>query len=714
MAESQARVTKPTRPIACNYCRVKKIRCDGTSPCRNCVLHDEECVYSTRRRRRPRKEDAGGVDERLARIEALLQATENGSRLQSSRAQAWEHTYQGLYSGSHTLPTPLSPPVTEISGESRHSVCVQIPPAPSPSLERDTQPRQQTAVTLGIPYELISPSTVEPDGDERISDGTEPTQDDQSSVYSGEMSNWEYHGPRTFLSICSKPGSQWVIDRTGHAEFLESAMILTRYITRRLKIEKRLASARNPEPNTEMANRFSTAYFEHAREVPFTIVNRTWFEGRLKAYQNGHITDDDPAWYALRNAVYASGARIEVSKTGTFHDAYQTAWAFFSNSLSVHTELLYFRTSLMAVQALTIMAYFSEAIGNPCLEYMLSTITMRLAYSKGLHRQPISSWNISRDEQIHRSNLFWANFCLEKVCSTRSGRPSMIDDDLVNCHLPQNNPSGGFSSSTYVIALTRHARLASQIAKRLSQAINQPPDALARTISELSVSLDSLKCFLQQFLDVDRPTDHCKPGANLDLQQVTYIRMAYYVAVFDLRTTLTYPWSQQLLSQTDHETLRVQVQKSTEIVAKTARDAILSTQFLRLDATTSILVAFHGPMYALINLFIHVLRAPDLPTAQSDVTLLEIGAAHFLRLDYATASEIPCSFAKDLVSLARSTVAKSKSAPQVPNDFTGEWNSEHAMAPPTEVAVAEPDTATGSAHGCLADVSRSIWPFHQP
>ena len=165
----------------------------------------------------------------------------------------------------------------------------------------------------------------------------------------------------------------------------------------------------------------------------------------------------------------------------------------------------------------------------------------------------------------------------------------MIDDDNISCQLPRTDLASNLSDSAYASALTRQAQLVSRIAKRLSEALNRPPDVLARTMLELDESLDSLKTFLQQFVDFESPVDNCKAGANLSLQQSIHIRMAHYIAVFDLHTTLTYPWSQRILGQAAYEILRDQIQRSMEIVAKTARDAILATQFLRLDATTSIL-----------------------------------------------------------------------------------------------------------------------------
>lgn len=65
-------------------------------------------------------------------------------------------------------------------------------------------------------------------------------------------------------------------------------------------------------------------------------------------------------------------------------------------------------------------------------------------------------------------------------------------------------------------------------------------------------------------------------------------------------------------------------------------------------------------MYALINLFIHILQNPDLPTVQSDLALMDIGAAHFARLEFATDSEIPIAFAKEIAALARTAVKYNK------------------------------------------------------
>jgi hypothetical protein len=101
------------------------------------------------------------------------------------------------------------------------------------------------------------------------------------------------------------------------------------------------------------------AYFEHSFDAMLGVVDRSAFESRLRSYlEQEKTTHDDPAWYALRHTVYASGCRIALSKLSSstpFAEAQEQAWRFFENALSVHTELVYCTTGLLAVQALAAM-----------------------------------------------------------------------------------------------------------------------------------------------------------------------------------------------------------------------------------------------------------------------------------------------------------------------------------------------------------------------
>ena len=92
-------------------------------------------------------------------------------------------------------------------------------------------------------------------------------------------------------------------------------------------------------------------------------MSRHHFEARLRRhYAQNNMIDDDPAWYALRHTVYASGYRLKMSSmpySNTSEEIQGKAWRYFEKAMSVHNELLYCSTGLMAVQALTAMVRIS-------------------------------------------------------------------------------------------------------------------------------------------------------------------------------------------------------------------------------------------------------------------------------------------------------------------------------------------------------------------
>jgi hypothetical protein len=105
------------------------------------------------------------------------------------------------------------------------------------------------------------------------------------------------------------------------------------------------------------------AYFDHSFDASLGLVSREAFGARLRHHfaRNDEV-DDDPAWYALRNTVYASGYRLSSSNmpySNMVGEIQGQAWRYFEKALAVHTELLYGSTGLMAVQALTAMVRLS-------------------------------------------------------------------------------------------------------------------------------------------------------------------------------------------------------------------------------------------------------------------------------------------------------------------------------------------------------------------
>lgn len=193
-----------------------------------------------------------------------------------------------------------------------------------------------------------------------------------NSIYSPENSDWEYHGPGAFLSLCSKPSVDWVAERTGSAEFAQIARNFSRSTTKPLKMDEKINADRVPEPDMATAFRYSQLYFEKVPDISYNIVIRSQFEARLKAFHNtsggASKQDDGVSWYALRNAIYAHGARYELGQGGysaNYTRAQITGWQFFENAMSKYTELCFCRTGLMAVQALLCMVRQIPCVSLP-------------------------------------------------------------------------------------------------------------------------------------------------------------------------------------------------------------------------------------------------------------------------------------------------------------------------------------------------------------
>lgn len=90
------------------------------------------------------------------------------------------------------------------------------------------------------------------------------------------------------------------------------------------------------------------------------VIHRSNFEARLNAHLDSgdNDTETDPAWYALRNTVYAFGARTTTnrdSQTNGWAEAQLHGWKYFQNAFSVHSDLVYSWSSVPAVQAVFCM-----------------------------------------------------------------------------------------------------------------------------------------------------------------------------------------------------------------------------------------------------------------------------------------------------------------------------------------------------------------------
>ncbi|KIW84902.1 hypothetical protein Z517_00290 [Fonsecaea pedrosoi CBS 271.37] len=544
------------------------------------------------------------------------------------------------------------------------------------SQETSKQPRMQTPLAPGLPR-----TTDAHEGPIDAFDNQDLGQE-ENSLYATDTLNFEYYGPRCMMSFYSQPAVDWIVLKVESPEYNSSVKRLVQESARMLKMNH--------------------AYFEEGSDLAWGLVERPVFESRLRAHFSGAHTPvtDDKGWYALRNIIWAHGCQIVLSKTRAFHDTLQASWALFQNALSVHTEIMFLHTSLMGVQALISMAYFSESMGEVSLQYTLCTDALRLACSKGLHRQPSHSWKIPPHEVRHRNWIFWSIYCLEKQICTRSGRPSIMDDDEISCQVPQTVPSGLPSDTLYCHTLIKMMQLASTARKQLSsaRALRQTTDQLFQAVHNLREELAEFKNSVQQHICLDDAIDVARLPAGMTLRQAQSLQSHYFCLVLDINTPLTYPWLDVSTYVAGNMMAASQVHASYNDVVQVSRAAILAARQVHIDGGCAALIARYAPLYSFFNLFIHIIRDTTLSTVPSDLLLLDLTLGYFSNLELTTGLQLPRLFVREMCHFARLAVKhqersqKSTTEPEISKEI--EANESFQPAPLTNSTLSIGDTDT--------------------
>ncbi|KIX06974.1 uncharacterized protein Z518_04950 [Rhinocladiella mackenziei CBS 650.93] len=488
----------------------------------------------------------------------------------------------------------------------------------------------------------------------------------KSSRYSEDSQSIipEHYGPGCWLSVCSPSGLAWVQQRAGADDFASIAADLTAAWAKQLKLERDEPTLRSPEPGAELAWRYSHAYFERSVDSLFEVVYRPEFEWHLRGHLENTYRNDDPAWYALRNAVYASGCRLyhSANHAACFTRIQDEAWRYFSNALSVHSELLLRSPSQRAVRALLAMALFAEGLGSPALGSGLIANAMLLSQSLGLHRKVIVLESALDTETLKRLWLFWAVYCCEKSIARRTGRPSVIDDDDIGCGIPTVVHSRSTIDPAAVRCIIRSCQISSRICKRL-MSVRSLEGQLMKVLDIVTDCDKQLRSWKDSLPVAIRPQDRLKQfQVSRDTSSLAQILLhcSYYDLVMVLHAPFAYPWMTKHLCSDTNTNLRTrvnaQIAQSSEATVEAARNIIVMARNFEINGANTHAFMLHYPMHAFINLFIYVIQFPHMKSVRTDLALLDMAAGYFGQMDFVTGSKLSFPFARDIATFGRQTV----------------------------------------------------------
>ncbi|KAH0844475.1 putative fungal specific transcription protein [Fonsecaea pedrosoi] len=488
-----------------------------------------------------------------------------------------------------------------------------------------------------------------------------------------------------WLSICSGPGIAWICQKHRSDEFAEIAEEMKASWARQLKLEHTQPMSQSAEPEPSLAWLYCEAYFERSVDNLWESVYRLEFEQHLRSHLAGKGQGDDPAWYALRNVVYAGGCRMYRSQfpEANSSDVQRESWSYFSNSLSVHSELLLTRPTMLSVRALLTMALFAEGLASPALSSGLASNAALLAQSLGLHRKRVDADAAEHSEALQSTWLFWAVYCTEKHIAQRCGQPSLIDDDDISCDIPETVHPGSTIEPETLTYIIQTCRFYHQISKQMltTRALEEPPERMLSLVEQFDNQLQAWKESIPLHL---RPTDFLKqfkmPG-NRKLLGLMTAHCSFYDLVMAAHSTFLYPWVIESFSEYGDTELAQRIQKqihvSSHLVANAARSLIVVVRSLDMDSVGTQSFALHFPMRAFVNLFVFVLQNLRSPSVQSDLALLDVAAGFFGQMEFITGSKISFPFARDVAALARSVVAE---AQRTSSEVSGQMNRNVQMS----------------------------------
>lgn len=224
-------------------------------------------------------------------------------------------------------------------------------------------------------------------------------------------------GRCTPLSILTREGVEWIKNRSGEANCLNSLLSNTKFDSPwahwRPDVFYDVFSSKVFKPLPPRAEVFSLLedYFGTVNPI-FPLYHRKTFM-QLVEWQYTQQTCDDAARWASINIILALAYEYRFSNSQKSEKDREKAWLYYKNALSVYPELVLRRTDLLSVQALLGMALFLRGNSGTQATVPVVTAAIRASHRMGLHRE-ISRPHLSRDEQQQRRKVFWIAYFFDQ------------------------------------------------------------------------------------------------------------------------------------------------------------------------------------------------------------------------------------------------------------------------------------------------------------
>ncbi|OAP55185.1 hypothetical protein AYL99_10885 [Fonsecaea erecta] len=455
--------------LACEACRLRKSRCDGSKPpCSGCRDRRTECFYVPwRARASVAKEYIEQLEGRNRDLERNLQSFLGGQNPSQDVSQSKvDATGEPLSAASVNQPVfpDRGPPISQRGREENHPVQNSIPSQPVGSSDPGTAAAAgvlevassravvEAANTAGtdstLPSQLAHDTLeenppsgwVENDDSGNVSD---EVKDERDIGESGSTTHPGYFGESSMVAFMSTVRSNESGNRASPSVRsyrpsdgsppVSSVQRLARYVSGR-ELDDCLAL-----PQRYVADRLVNAYFTYIDTIlPFihepsfrAKYDRTW-----QPYAENAGSEDvrDLSWLALLNLVFAFGS--EYADSSQRGPGCLSSSRFFKRSTTILFSQVFHSANLETIQTLLLTSHYLQGTNNLNKCWSVVGLCIRLAHGMGLHLDP-SRWHISHVEQEFRRRLWWGCYVVDCMLSLRYGRPPSDLDKTSDVRLPE-------------------------------------------------------------------------------------------------------------------------------------------------------------------------------------------------------------------------------------------------------------------------------------
>ncbi|KAI7905506.1 fungal-specific transcription factor domain-containing protein [Cokeromyces recurvatus] len=383
---------------ACEQCRRKKVKCDGSSPlCNNCQVLGLSCLYKeSTKKRGPPKGYIEAIEGRLHRLEALL-----GSIIQEDDPH------------SQAIMAELNAPLETAYGE----------------LVRPRPMRRETI--SGYEAECGPLTTVERNHMLNTTQQNNNNNDDElnntNNLSIDESGQLRYYGKSSGFYMLKnsknlKNRSFQFNSRVSHHDEHHNHSSST------------LSFTVDPfeMPPKDLSDHLLDLYFSYFYPLLPLLHKKSFME----SIQDHHKPSPPPL---LLNAIYAVASRISPDiRVRSDPLKPETAGDIFFERARMLLDFEWDSFRLYTVQSLLLMSSHQNGALKTTRGWLYSGMAIRMSQNLGLHRD-CDKWDLTATEKEERKRVFYCCFILDKLSCAMHGRSPMIDERDYDTPYPSEN-----------------------------------------------------------------------------------------------------------------------------------------------------------------------------------------------------------------------------------------------------------------------------------